>query len=148
MLIELIIILVLFILILIYFYVIEPRTIKVRVNNNNQYGSARFATIKEIKRNFDKEKLNNIEYSGVPILFNKRLTKVWFDRITPHYVYLGSTGSGKSVTAVIPLCTFISNSKNKRSVFITDPKGEIFEKTSNMFVSNGYEIITIDFRNT
>ena len=121
--------------------------IKEKVNNNNQYGSARFATTKEIKRNFNMEKLNNIEYSGVPILFNKRLTKVWFDRITPHYVYLGSTGSGKSVTAVIPLCTFISNSRNKRSVFITDPKGEIFEKTSSMFESNGYEIITIDFRN-
>ena len=147
MFIELIVVLVLFILILIYFYLIEPRIIKVKVNNNNQYGSARFATIKEIKRNFNMEKLNNIEYSGVPILFNKRLTKVWFDRITPHYVYLGSTGSGKSVTAVIPLCTFISNSKNKRSVFITDPKGEIFESTSNMFESNGYEIITIDFRN-
>ena len=147
MLIELIIILVLFILILIYFYIVEPRMIKEKVNNNNQYGSARFATIKEIKRNFNMEKLNNIEYSGVPILFNKRLTKVWFDRITPHYVYLGSTGSGKSVTAVIPLCTFISNGKNKRSVFITDPKGEIFESTSNMFESNGYEIITIDFRN-
>ena len=147
MFIELIVVLVLFILILIYFYIVEPRMIKEKVNNNNQYGSARFATIKEIKRNFNKEKLNNIECSGVPILFNKRLTKVWFDRITPHYVYLGSTGSGKSVTAVIPLCTFISNSKNKRSVFITDPKGEIFESTSNMFESNGYEIITIDFRN-
>ena len=147
MLIELIIILVLFILILIYFYIVEPRMIKEKVNNNNQYGSARFATIKEIKRNFNMEKLNNIEYSGVPILFNKRLTKVWFDRITPHYVYLGSTGSGKSVTAVIPLCTFISNSKNKRSVFITDPKGEIFGSTSKMFKNNGYEIITIDFRN-
>lgn len=147
MFIELIIILVLFILILIYFYIVEPRMIKEKVNNNNQYGSARFATTKEIKRNFNKEKINNIKCAGVPILFNRRLTKVWFDRITPHYVYLGSTGSGKSVTAVIPLCTFISNSKNKRSVFITDPKGEIFGYTSNMFKLNNYEIITIDFRN-
>ncbi|MDD4282664.1 MAG: type IV secretory system conjugative DNA transfer family protein [Bacilli bacterium] len=72
---------------------------------------------------------------------------VWFDRETPHYVYLGSTGSGKSVTAVIPSCTFIANSKKKRSVFITDPKGEIYQTTSKMFLNNGYEIYTIDFRN-
>ena len=47
----------------------------------------------------------------------KNLKYVYFDRETPHYVYLGSTGSGKSVTAVIPSCTFISKAKKKRSVF-------------------------------
>ena len=55
---------------------------------------------------------------------------------TPHYTYLGSTGSGKSVTAVIPMCSFIATAKKKRSVFITDPNGEIFNATSKMFKDN------------
>ena len=32
-------------------------------------------------------------------------------------------------------------------MFITDPKGEIYQTTSKMFQNNGYKIITIDFRN-
>ena len=138
--------LILFFIIIIYFYIIEPRFLNTKLKNENQHGSARFATFQEIKTNFDKEDLNNIKNVGVPIFFNKSLNKIWFDKITPHYVYLGSTGSGKSATAVIPLCTFIANSKNKRSVFITDPKGEIFSTTSKMFQDNGYKVLTLDFR--
>ena len=82
----------------------------------------------------------------MPIWYSKDCKTIWFDRETPHYVYLGSTGCGKSVTCVIPTCSFIANSKNKRSVFITDPKGEIYNTTSQMFKDNGYEIYTIDFR--
>ena len=138
--------LILFFIIIIYFYIIEPRFLNTKLKNENQHGSARFATFQEIKTNFDKEDLNNIKNVGVPIFFNKSLNKIWFDKITPHYVYLGSTGSGKSATAVIPLCTFIANSQNKRSVFITDPKGEIFCTTSKMFQDNGYKVLTLDFR--
>ena len=138
--------LILFFIIIIYFYIVEPRFLNTKLKNENQHGSARFATFQEIKTNFDKEDINNIKNVGVPIFFNKLLNKIWFDRITPHYVYLGSTGSGKSATAVIPLCTFIANSKNKRSVFITDPKGEIFSTTSKMFQDNGYKVLTLDFR--
>ena len=138
--------LILFFIIIIYFYIIEPRFLNTKLKNENQHGSARFATFQEIKTNFDKEDLNNIKNVGVPIFFNKSLNKIWFDKITPHYVYLGSTGSGKSATAVIPLCTFIANSKNKRRVFITDPKGEIFSTTSKMFQDNGYKVLTLDFR--
>ena len=65
---------------------------------------------------------------------------------TPHLLVAGSTGSGKSVTAVIPMCSFVATAKNKRSVFITDPKGEIFNTTSKMFKDNGYNVLTLDFR--
>ena len=132
-----------FLLTIIY---IEPILFKHKVKNDNEHGSARFATKKEIKKNFKKETVSNIREAGFPIWFSKDLKYVYFDRETPHYVYLGSTGSGKSVTAVIPTCSFIASSKIKRSVFITDPKGEIFSLTSKMFKDNGYNVITIDFR--
>lgn len=128
------------------FMFIEPAISKHKVKNNNEYGSARFSNFNEIKKNFKKEKISNIKESGVPIWFSKDYKYVWFDRETPHYTYLGSTGSGKSVTAVIPMCSFVATAKNKRSVFITDPKGEIFNTTSKMFKDNGYNVLTLDFR--
>ena len=143
---ELIIVLALLLLFMVGFMFIEPVISKHKVKNNNEYGSARFSTFNEIKNNFKKEKISNIKESGVPIWFSKDYKYVWFDRETPHYTYLGSTGSGKSVTAVIPMCSFIATAKNKRSVFITDPKGEIFNATSKMFKDNGYNVLTLDFR--
>lgn len=143
---ELIIVLALLLLFMVGFMFIEPVISKHKVKNNNEYGSARFSTFNEIKNNFKKEKISNIKESGVPIWFSKDYKYVWFDRETPHYTYLGSTGSGKSVTAVIPMCSFIATAKKKRSVFITDPKGEIFNTTSKMFKDNGYNVLTLDFR--
>lgn len=144
--IELIIVLALLLLFIVGFMFIEPAIAKHKIKNNNEYGSARFSTFNEIKNNFKKEKIDNIKESGVPIWFSKDYKCVWFDRETPHYTYLGSTGSGKSVTAVIPMCSFIATAKKKRSVFITDPKGEIFNTTSKMFKDNGYNVLTLDFR--
>ncbi len=145
--ITLIVLLVISVLFLLGFMYIEPILMKHKVKNDNEYGSARFSTEKEIKKNFKKENVNNIKEAGFPVSFSKDLKTIYFDRETPHYVYLGSTGSGKSVTAVIPSCAFIANAKKKRSVFITDPKGEIYQTTSEMFQDNGYRILTIDFRN-
>ena len=144
---DLIMILIVIIIFIIIFIYIEPILMKHKIKNDNEYGSARFSTNKEIKKNFKKEKIRNIKEAGFPVSFSKNLKKIYFDRETPHYVYLGSTGSGKSVTAVIPTCTFIANAKKKRSVFITDPKGEIYQATSQMFKNHNYRILTIDFRN-
>lgn len=144
--IELIIVLALLFLFIVVFMFVEPLFSKHKVKSNHEYGSARFSTFNEIKKNFKKEKISNIKESGVPMWFSKDYKYVWFDKETPHYTYLGSTGSGKSVTAVIPMCSFIATAKKKRSVFITDPKGEIFNTTSKMFKDNGYNVLTLDFR--
>ena len=132
---------------ILFFKIIEPLLIVGKLRNNNEYGSAKWASKKEIKKKFHVEKISNIIQCGFPVYYSKNNKKVWFDLITPHWIYLGSTGSGKSVTAVIPQCSFIATAKTKKSVFITDPKGEIFEKTSKMFENNGYKILTLDFRN-
>ena len=132
---------------LLVFVYIEPMLAKHKIKNSNEYGSARFSSFKEIEKTFEKENVNHITNVGFPIWFDKNLRTVWMDKETPHWVYLGSTGSGKSVTQVIPYCSFLSSAETKRSAFITDPKGEIFATTSKMFKDRGYEVITIDFRN-
>jgi len=144
--IQIVVLLIIFVSIIFLKYV-EPLLFKYKVANNNEHGSAKFASKEEIKAMFSKEPIRRIKEVGFPILFDRGLNHVWFDNETPHWVYLGSSGSGKSVTQVIPECTFISSAKNKRSVFITDPKGEIYFATSKMFKDRGYKVISIDFRN-
>ena len=144
---NLIIIIVILILFIFLFIYVEPTLVKHKIKNGNEYGSARFATLNEIKNNFKKESVSRINEAGFPIWYSKKLNYIWFDKETPHWCLLGSTGSGKSVTSVIPMCSFIATSKTKRSVFITDPKSEIYNATSKMFEDNGYKVLTIDFRN-
>ena len=143
---SLIILLTILIIFLICFIYIEPIISKHKIKNNNEYGSARFSTFNEINKNFTKEKISNINEVGFPVYYDKNISHVWFDKETPHYVYLGSSGSGKSVTAVIPMISFIANAKVKRSIFVTDPKGEIYHTTSKMLHDKGYKVLTIDFR--
>lgn len=142
-----IMILVIVSLILIFLYFIEPLITRQKIKDNNEHGSARWATKQEIKKNFREESVAHIKDSGFPIYYSKDNKKVWFDNQTPHWIILGSTGSGKSVTSVIPYCSFIATAEKKKSVFITDPKGEILSTTSKMFKENGYKILTLDFRN-
>ena len=93
---------------------IEPIISKHKIKNNNEYGSARFSTESEINKHFTKEKISNINEVGFPVYYDKNVSHVWFDKETPHYVYLGSSGSGKSVTCVIPMISFIANAKKSK----------------------------------
>lgn len=147
MLLTYIMLLIIVILILFFLYFIEPFIARQKIKDNHEHGSARWATKQEIKKSFRKENVSHIRDSGFPIYYSKKNKKVWFDNQTPHWIHLGSTGSGKSVTSVIPYCSFIATAEKKKSVFITDPKGEIFQSTSQMFQSNGYDVLTLDFRN-
>ena len=143
---SLLLLLLLLILFIIIFLYIEPIIAKHKIKSNNEYGSARFSTKQEIEKNFIKQRISNIKDVGFPIWYDKSINHVWFDMETPHYVYLGSSGSGKSVTCVINMVTFIANAKKKRSVFVTDPKGEIYHTTSKMLKDQNYNVLTIDFR--
>ena len=66
---SLIILLVISVLFLLGFMYIEPILMKHKVKNDNEYGSARFSTDKEIKKNFKKENVNNIKEAGFPVSF-------------------------------------------------------------------------------
>ena len=139
--IKIIICLILVAILFIGFQLFDKKTRKGKLEKKGEFGSARFATEKEIKTDFKKEGIKSIKEAGFPIWFDKNRQNIWFDRQTPHWILIGSTGSGKSFTSVIPQCTFLANAKVKRSVFITDPKREIFDATSKMFKDNGYNII-------
>ena len=58
---SLIFMLIITVLFLLGFMYIEPILMKHKVKNDNEYGSARFSTESEIKKNFKKEKVNSIK---------------------------------------------------------------------------------------
>ena len=56
---------------------------------------------------------------------------------------IGAPGSGKSRGFIIPFLLGVA--ARKESVFISDPKGELFEKLSPYFAENGYYVKAVNF---
>ena len=135
---------------IIFILIIEPRLSRRKLANKNEHGSSKFADFKEIKKNFDKENLYNIDKVGFPVWYekiNNTWENVYFDTKSPHYLLVGSTGSGKSATVSLNMAIHFATAKEKHSVVFTDPKAELFNATGKIFKDNGYEVVTIDFRN-
>ena len=80
--------------------------------------------------------------AGIPLIMKPN--KVWVDNGGYHNIVIGSTGAGKTQTTVLPMVNLLA--KNDESMIITDPKGEIYENTSNYLKSLGYNIVLLNFR--
>lgn len=63
-----------------------------------------------------------------------------------HELYVGTTGSGKTTGCMEPQLRAISSQKNKPNLFITDPKGELFEHNAKHLKANGYRLFVLNFR--
>ena len=102
----------------------------------------------------DKEMINqeNVEFisqtdpestaAGTPLLMKN--DKILVDNGEAHTLVIGATGSGKTQTIIFPTVEILA--KNKESMIITDPKGEIYENTSNMLREKGYDVLVLNFR--
>ena len=109
-------------------------------------GYSRWAKDKEIKT------ANNIyeidptaytaTYAGIPVINNGK--KMWVDNGEMHNLVVGSTGAGKTSLVVFPQVHSLA--KKGESIILTDPKGEIYENTSDMLRERGYNIIVLNFR--
>ena len=52
-------------------YFIEPLISRQKIRNNNEHGSARWSSKKEIEDNFHKEEVSHINTSGFPVYYSK-----------------------------------------------------------------------------
>lgn len=107
-------------------------------------GYSRWAKDSEIKEELTRVPITakNSKEAGVPLILNEN--EMWVDNGEYHSLVIGATGSGKTQTVVLPLV--YSLAKARESMIITDPKGEIYEKTSNMLRARGYQILLLNFR--
>ena len=107
-------------------------------------GFSRWANANEIKK--ELKPVNAIDQktdAGGIVLINDG-KKLWVDDGEYHNLIIGSTGSGKTQTVIFPMVHTLA--KHNESMIITDPKGEIYEKTSEMLRKKGYNIVLLNFR--
>lgn len=127
-----------FIVLMFYFRIND----KGRYRYGEEYGSARYATVKEIASFRDKEPENDMIFSqnGRMGLFNKRLP---FNRqLNKNTLTVGLPGDGKTFTFVKPNLMQMNS-----SFVITDPKGLLVRETGKMLEANGYKIKVFDLVN-
>lgn len=79
---------------------------------------------------------------GIPLINDGKT--LWVDDGQYHNLIIGSTGSGKTQCVIFPMVQSLA--KHGESMVITDPKGEIYEQTSEMLRRRGYNIVLLNFR--
>ena len=109
-------------------------------------GYSRWCKEREIKESKNVEEINihskRSKCAGTPLLYKD--DSVWVDNGENHTLVIGATGSGKTQAVILPTVKILA--KKHESMIITDPKGEIYEKTSNMLRAEGYQILLLNFR--
>lgn len=62
-----------------------------------------------------------------------------------HAFIIGDSGCGKTRRVILPSIRLYA--KAKRSLVISDPKGELYRATADALQKNGYQVLVLNFRN-
>ena len=63
-----------------------------------------------------------------------------------HCLVIGTTGSGKTSIVFVPTIRILAHTGEKPCMVISDPKGELYTKTSKILEDEGYRVIKFDLR--
>ena len=112
-------------------------------DGNFEYGSSRWMTKKEIKKNFDVWNIGEkLKSGGIPV--TKLDGKYYYDNSFDHTLIIGSTGSGKTICEIMPLIFNLGYAGE--SMIINDVKGELYSITANFLKKQNYKIHIINLR--
>lgn len=105
---------------------------------------ARWATEDEMKESLTEilSDQEHAEHSGVPLFCHDGTTYV--DGSDSHSMIIGASGSKKTRLFILPSILMLA--KAGESMIITDPKAELYERTSGHLKENGYQIFCVNFR--
>lgn len=110
--------------------------------DQNLNGS-RWATEAEMKKVLTKLELDqDCVGGGVPLISDGKT--VYVDSLDNHTLIFGSTGSKKTRLFCMPTINILG--KTKESFIVTDPKGELYARSSGYLESQGYKIKVLNFR--
>ena len=79
---------------------------------------------------------------GIPIISDG--SSVWLDQSDTHTIIFGSTGSMKTRRLGMPLINIFAMAGE--SFIATDPKGELYDKTSGLVAAKGYQTFVLNLR--
>lgn len=120
--------------------------------NKGQHGTGEFETVKNLKRQYQIIPGSKKEYKGSggviisglqekPLLpFMKRPYRLLIDNAPVHTLVIGITRSGKGETFVVPMLDVLSRAKDKPSIVVNDPKGELAAASYDTLIERGYEV--------
>ena len=99
-----------------------------------EYGSSRWATKKEIKKNYKTWTINsNLKSGGIPVTYMDG--KFYYSDKFDHTLIIGSTGSGKTISCILPLIFNLACAGE--SMVINDTKGELYSYTAEFLKEKG-----------
>lgn len=108
-----------------------------------EYGSSRWATKKEIKKEFKVWNIGSkLSSGGIPVTFIDG--KYYYSDSFDHTLIIGSTGSGKTICNILPMVFNLGYAGE--SMVINDTKGEIYSNTATFLKKQGYTIKIINLR--
>lgn len=113
-------------------------------DGNYEYGSSRWLTSKELKKEFKVWNVGKpLKNGGIPVTYENG--KYYYCDAFDHTLIIGSTGSGKTQCEILPLIFNLGYAGE--SMVINDTKGELYSYTSNFLKNQGYTIRIINLRN-
>lgn len=112
-----------------------------------QMGTSRFTTDEEKQKTFSVWKEGEPLKSGGMILGTEQKGKdtyFYYDKDDVNTLIIGTTRSGKSRREYLPSIYLLANSGE--SIFVNDPKGELYTYTNEYLREKEYKVINLDFR--
>ena len=113
--------------------------------DSNEFGSSKFASMKEIKDHFTTWKIGKDNKSGGMVVAIEN-NKYYVDTSSNHSLIIGNTGSGKTASVIFPLIFNLADSGE--SMIINDVKGELYKTTYDYLKKKKYDIKVINLRDT
>ena len=115
--------------------------------SQNPVGTAenRWADEEEIRKDLTHIRLSDsvaVPAGGIPVISNGN--DVWVDTSDSHSLIIGSTGSKKTRLFVMPSLEILRRAKE--SIVVTDPKGELYERSADAFRADGYDVRILNLR--
>ena len=114
--------------------------------NKGQHGTSEFAKVSELKKQYKiiPAKTEEYEGSGGVIIagLQERFKpyRLMIDESPVHTMVIGITRSGKGETFVFPMIDVLSRAKDKPSLVVNDPKGELAGASYETLKKRGYEV--------
>lgn len=126
------------------FYLKLKRLKKLPVEDGSyEYGSSRWMTKKELKKEFPQWNIGSkLSSGGIPVTYQYR--RYYYSNSYDHTLIIGSTGSGKTQCEILPLIFNLGYANE--SMVINDTKGELYSYTADFLKKQKYNIHVINLR--
>lgn len=114
--------------------------------NKGQHGTSEFESPKQLKKQYKIIPGEKGEYEGESGVIISALQekgkpyRLFIDDGPIHTMVIGITRSGKGETFVVPMLDVISRAKEKASIVVNDPKGELAAASYETLKKRGYDV--------